>query len=495
VTTKLFCFLDTNLFIQCKPLAELDWSSLGKFDVVELLITRPVQKEIDAHKGKGNNRVASRARAASSLLKEVITADSGHKEVRARNPCVRLHIRLDLKPDPELGDALNYDEVDDQLVGIAAGFLKSQSSDCVRLVTGDVGPMASAKAANVPFTPIPDSWLLPPEEDATSKELKRVTEELARYRKSEPEFNLRWLVHGTYVERLSVTLPCYAPLTHSEIEALMEKIVLRFPVIMDFDKNKSKIDSDLTVARTLGVDIERIGSTLRALNSEVYVPATDAEITGYQSAYRDWLHGCEELLKNLHIHLAQNTSWPRLTIEIQNTGAKSANDVLVTLSAEGSLFIKPLKTSSEGKKTTPHLSPAPNAPKGEWRSQLDQLTRHFSVPINFKKIPGPLIPRIPKTPKEREHDSFYYKDPDSSKPVKQYRLECALWRHQSDPKLFELTLLTKLTPNNNLGAVEINLKATNLSSAFTKNLPIQITVKEEPLLERANALVNDLISD
>ena len=62
---------DTNLFIQCPPLEDLDWSLLdtGGCDTIALIVARPVQREIDSLKGKGGTRVASKARNAASVFR------------------------------------------------------------------------------------------------------------------------------------------------------------------------------------------------------------------------------------------------------------------------------------------------------------------------------------------------------------------------------------------------------------------------------------------
>ncbi len=63
----LYLFPDTNLFIQCKPLAELDWSVWSEFEEVHLIVCRPVTREIDNQKTRGNSRVAQRARSTYQL--------------------------------------------------------------------------------------------------------------------------------------------------------------------------------------------------------------------------------------------------------------------------------------------------------------------------------------------------------------------------------------------------------------------------------------------
>lgn len=49
-TCTLSFFPDTNLFIQCRPLGELDWSEWADFEEVHLIVCRTVQREIDRQK-------------------------------------------------------------------------------------------------------------------------------------------------------------------------------------------------------------------------------------------------------------------------------------------------------------------------------------------------------------------------------------------------------------------------------------------------------------
>ena len=67
----LYLFPDTNLFIQCRLLEQLDWSEWADFEEVRLIVCRPVQREIDNQQNRGNNRVAQRARNSLGLGTEV----------------------------------------------------------------------------------------------------------------------------------------------------------------------------------------------------------------------------------------------------------------------------------------------------------------------------------------------------------------------------------------------------------------------------------------
>src|SRR6185312_14749549 len=109
----LYLFPDTNLFAQCRALEELDWDRWGDFDEVHLLVSRPVQAEIDNQKNKGGERLARRAKVTSSLFREIILGSSDRKVIRSDAPAVKLFIANGLKPNPTLGDQLDYQHNDD----------------------------------------------------------------------------------------------------------------------------------------------------------------------------------------------------------------------------------------------------------------------------------------------------------------------------------------------------------------------------------------------
>jgi hypothetical protein len=126
-------FLDTNVLVQCNPLHQLNWSKWGEANEIHLVISRPVQSEIDAHKNKAGDRLARRARTASSLLKEVITSEEGHMLIRQSAPTVKLFVRVELRPNQSLTNVLDYSHPDDQLVGIVSFFSKDNPSGLSRV--------------------------------------------------------------------------------------------------------------------------------------------------------------------------------------------------------------------------------------------------------------------------------------------------------------------------------------------------------------------------
>lgn len=501
---KIYCFPDTNLFIQCKPIEEWDWSVFEKCEAIDVLITRPVQKEIDEHKGKGNARVAARARATSAIFRDAIVSSIGYKQIRAMNPCVRLHVRAELKPDQALQETLSLDEADDQLVAIAAGFLKDNADACITLATHDTGPMASAKLVGLHFTVIPDSWLLPPEVDKTSKDLKRVTQELERYKKAEPAFSVYWTNGDSSVESVSAVLNYYSPLEPYEILTLVQQIKQQYPMSTDFGESETKERNTQPVSDAMGNgnSLQRIPLSFNnLLGKNIYIPASATDISQYKQAYEQWLQDCEDLLKNLHARLAEKTTWPRLSVELKNTGTRSAENALVTLSARGKFGILPFKQKEPDGDMPVALARPPKAPQGSWQNRYAQSLRLGSRAF-LQSIQGDspytdhLLPSAHNALnllKKREEDAFYYKSGRPYQPVPQYGIECALWRHQSDAEVFDLTLHVELMPAKISGVVEVTVQSSNVSDVFTQRLPIHIEVQQAVTLEYANELVDNLL--
>ena len=162
----LFC--DANLLFQCKPLEELDWSAWDPFDI-RVIATKPVLREVDHRKNQGNSRVARRARVANTMFREM--RPSGQKVVREEGPRVTLHVEPRHQYSAELGDTLNYEERDDQLVGTLHRFAKENPEGDARLLTHDTTPLYTAEGIGLKAEMIPENWLLDPERDEQTKKV------------------------------------------------------------------------------------------------------------------------------------------------------------------------------------------------------------------------------------------------------------------------------------------------------------------------------------
>ena len=275
----LYFIPDTNLFIQCRPLEELGWSKWADFDEVRLVVCRPVQREIDNQKNKGNDRIGKRARNVHSLFREIIISDNDYKLIRQSKPQVKLFVDPSYSPSPELENQLDYNDKDDQIVGCVYTIKKHNPESDVRLLTHDSGPMASARMCSLPFVEIPDDWILPPENNNTEKELAKLRAEVAKYKKAEPHFVLR-CIKDTEEEIKSIEFEhvIYERLTDVEISTLIESLTCQFPQATDFGEREPKRRKDTNLPNYI------LGK------EEVFTPASEQEITDYiEEGYPGWV--------------------------------------------------------------------------------------------------------------------------------------------------------------------------------------------------------------
>ena len=150
------------------------------------------------------------------MLREIIQSDKDHRVIRDARPCVKLYIKPEYNPDPDLAGRLDYGERDDQIIGTISTFKKQNSEADVRLLTDDGTPMATARSLQIAVAAIPEAWLLPPEKTETEKKLHSVQAELTRLKKTEPEFRIACLdADGKPVERLEYALERFEALSES----------------------------------------------------------------------------------------------------------------------------------------------------------------------------------------------------------------------------------------------------------------------------------------
>src|SRR5471030_2021491 len=184
MSKKLYLFPDTNIFLQCIPLTQLDFSEITHCDEVCIIITRPIQQEIDRQKGQGNSRLSKKSKTAASLFSKVVDSPNMTLVIRERSPKVFLTMDLSLKPSDQLSDQLDYQEADDRFVGIAAGYCATDKDSEVAIITNDSGPRFSAIKHNIICYKVPSSWMLAAETDEKDKQIKLLETKLRQLTQS-----------------------------------------------------------------------------------------------------------------------------------------------------------------------------------------------------------------------------------------------------------------------------------------------------------------------
>ena len=497
----LYLFPDTNLFVQCLPLDQLDWSELGDFEEIRLIVSRPVQREIDDQKNRGNDRVAKRARRTYPMFRRVITGELGYEVVNSEPP-VKLVIQSNSLPSDELADVLDYNKPDDEIVGSCYRFMLEKPDLDVRLLTHDTGPMMAAKSVNVPFIPINDDWLLSPENSESERKITRLEDELARMKRTEPRFNIRCInEQGAEIDSIEIGNEVYEPLSDAEISDLLDILKHRFPMATNFDSSTPRPQS---IAAGL----------VSALWGEwEYVPATAEEIEKYRSQeYPDWLDACKVIFSRIHEELQRSVEQPSFSFSAVNEGTRPGNDSLVEIMATGNFKIFPAEFSDDTTETNDDevlsLSAPPKVPEGKWTASAAHSvgeamglmrsvggSRMSELLYGNQNLESLLVPPVYQghlTNPKRDRTAFYYKSDSPEAPANSYILECEQWHHATEPEDFDGVITFEEGTNEVRGVIDFVIRASNLSEPVYKRIPVRIEVRHLSPRTQADSLIEQL---
>lgn len=461
----LFC--DTNLLVQCQALEQLDWSGWRNHEV-HLIVTKPVMRELDHQKNRGNSRIARRARTASATFRDM--RPSGRKTVRSANPRVILCVDAQLRFDRD-EKQLDFSERDDQLVGTLQLFANENPAEDARLLTHDTGPMYTADSLGLKVELIPDSWLLPPENDEHQKKINGLESELKRLRRSEPSLEIRFIdAEGSEAREFHGRFRWFNPLSDDEVRELVDRLRQNLPM------------ADFKEADNKSPELRRAGMPTFSA-ALLNLPDPDAIAQYREQDYPQWLESCRRILSSFHHLLQWEQPALRFTFAASNSGIRPAEDALVTISAKGVLRILPPRESVEPVPT--RLPDPPKPPRGGSFLSFDvggraTLDPFLNPELNFDG--SPLL---------RDRNKFYFRDDSPTAPVESYSLICDQWRHGPFEEKFlgEIHLLRA----DAQGALSLEIQAGNLSDPTVTTIPVRIKAETLSSYPRAEELVRATI--
>lgn len=542
---------DTNLFLECKRLEDLNWADLGA-DPVAIILTKPVIGEIDKHK-KAGGRTRRRALEISGRIREMLITGCMESTIRETNPRVVLRIAPIVKPDPDLSNVLDYSQNDDRIVGIVSELIKEAVSAEVSFLTDDSVAASTAQSLGLPFCLIDETWKRPPEETTEAKRVKELEKDLATYRAQEPHIVIRNAGEDDGSTHVVRRVP--VAIFDGDIERMIADLKAKFPMQENFRVPESETLTDGT---------------------EVSFEPPDAEaIAKYQTeAYPHWVAKCQTTLKELHEGREEHEAVLKLAFGIKNNGTRPASQVRVTFEAEGQLKLRRGDTEDvaeedDARDEIPTAKPLPLLPKPPEVPQAKRVIKR-AVPrtdrLNTATPPTPLklrgtdldkivtaasaihglkagfgnlgifeditrslapaneamrlfeerekmhnslydgllgsdiarrdrtfeMPALPKPfiPRGRDEEAFYFDEWPSNVPVRKGALTCDLFRHMVSEEFFEFEILF---PSNGdvRGAVLCTVHAENLTEPVSFRIQVGRAVEEFSLVEQAEALVAD----
>ena len=387
----------------------------------------------------------------------------------------------------------DYDETDDRIVGCVHGYRERNPQWDIRLLTHDSGPMATARMLSVPFVPVPDGWLRPPEPTDAERENRRLREEIAHLKGAEPKFSISHSgSDGKEIDPLEFEWPSFEELSAEEIGSLVESLKREFPVATEFGPGETQREQPRTVGAVLFDAMRR------------FEPASQQEIDEYTKiAYPEWIERCEEMLRGLHGALERNREPVVYSFSATNEGSRPGKHVLVTIMARGNFLVRPPRESDDGDEEADEESSAqglllpspPRPPKGK-------LTTGYGSPLlrDMERLVGAIgtfsdpldlavAPYVEPLTLRRDPNEFYYKPNCSRTPLQSFSLECEQWRHGMAAEVFEGELWVEPDTPVVRGALEIEIHAENLHQPAKRVVPVRGQTKPFDVNDFAQSMI------
>jgi hypothetical protein len=207
-------YLDTNVFLEFRPLRDLDWRGLIDAGRVVLVVSSVVLRELQEAKDSGKLPAAKRRRAAERVkwIAEMLDAMDGGS-VQLQNG-VELAYDAAAPSDAILAEyQLDRTIGDDRLVAVAIAARVSGRDVCV--VSDDVSARQQAKICHLRAFAPRDEWRCPAEVDPLEQEIRELKRQVAEYESRRPKLSLSLPEAQSH---LRVTIHAPVPDTDEEIE-------------------------------------------------------------------------------------------------------------------------------------------------------------------------------------------------------------------------------------------------------------------------------------
>ena len=436
----IYLFADSNLFLHYKPLNQIDWSGLGDFDHIEVVVCRTVQREIDALKDGREGRRSGRARRAASTFLEI--AQHGPQEHRAASPRVTLNLYGTSQPKQDLADQLDYSQNDDRIIGHLAQFRVGNPSADARLLTRDSGPILTARTLGIPYAIAPDDWRLAPEPDDRDRKIQELTRQLGELQAQEPEFHFSCDQQSHAQQgHVEITYNAFRPLEETERVQLLERLQNLYPPTV--------VTRDRISAKAISEYEER--------------------------DYPAWISQCQKFLDIVNC-IVQLEHCPELMVSIQNKGSRPATNARVEIRASGNFGL----TTPMSELREFGLIPGMERPKPPGQPQPQA-----SLSTILNNLSGSSVSALPDlnfAPRFRDQEDFEYSADAKLETEPSIDLACGLWRHSLEPKEFTVRLVPATTDSPITGEITCTVHADNLTKPATFKLVVTLSPAYRPTL-------------
>lgn len=420
--------IDTNILLQCRPLADLNWLDLDPTGV-RIVVPVTALGEIDQAKSSGNSRRAKKAREVSSMFSAALDVGAERTEIAGCQNCTWEFA----SGSTTWHESLDRDIKDHRMIAEALDLATWQEP--VAFLTADILARLSAMRAGVRVIKLPPDWLLAPEPDARDKRLSALEVRIAAMEKVAP--NVRVTVERNGVLIVGEVQGAFEYHEEPEEELLDDLIKLlekRHPRAMTFS-----VDALPNSAAMLGVRRQ--------------LPTEDDFRTYRDKRYPQWLARSRKTLVRFAERCSRGGRLLKLSVVLNNVGAVPADGLIIKYSIHGGAqLLPPHEDDRKSVFELPVLLPPPQPPEVRLIYPLDDLIARTS---NF---PTPDL-GFGSSRAHRDPHTFYWRDMPSDLSTS-HELECEEFRHGRTDE-FEVEILMPSTRAFK-GALVCELSARNM---------------------------------
>jgi hypothetical protein len=454
-------FLDTNVFLQCKMLAEIAWRDLfPSASKLLLVIPRSTVREIDRLKAQPRSRRADRARAATTIFRSI--GPSPENRLAISTGTIELECCFGSGRIAKGLQDIDYDSNDGKLIAETKGWMEEHRNEEVVILSDDFAVSLSAEAVGIKSLIPPESWLLPPESNEAEKRFRKLEEEVRELKEAgEPTFKITFERDREVVsDKEKILVRQCRPLSTDEVNALVEQFKQRLPI----DKGNS---DRVYIADLVGMGMQPVSKVARAAYAD--------------EAYPEWLSSVKIVLENFHEFWFRKDRVIALDVFVENDGLIPAKDARVVLDAHA-CEVAVCSSGDSGEDFRDELlapaqfplPPKPPVPRLGWHDSLGFAVHDHSA----------LLSAVRNIPSPHDHEDFVLKRGAFDELVDGLAFRCQSFSQHAEREFFGLFVV--LPVGKGRAHIGVSVSAANTREATTSNFSIDCEFEEVdplPLIE------------
>jgi len=340
--------LDTNIYLEYKYFANINWKELMSDEVV-ILVPMSIIKELDNYKYDTNNKKSKRAKSLIKLFHDI-------SDEKIPNEINKIPVELILEePDKTIFDKYSLDKNKPDDCILASILNLPDYKDCT-LVTGDLNMKLKAKSLKINVIRLDDNYVDRDELDEKDKEIKKLNKEIETLKNKNPVLYFCFDNDETYIDKLPNNITVKEEDINSKYNSILGRVT---PTNQQLENMKlSVINKPIPIMLPVTYDdIEKFNS----------------EVMQYHSDYKEYLERLVKYEKWNSLNLALN-------FRIHNKGFVPANSIDLTL------FLPKHLEIVEGNILNEPIEPPSPIMNYRLREEVKKVLENSEVPLKGKPI-------------------------------------------------------------------------------------------------------------